>query len=98
MPPAFAEARAHVLSEGANKGKALDSLDDATLATVISWYRARDFMEWRAAMLTGNWRAIERAGLAEMTRRELERVTAGGTPEQRQIARWYLEHFGKELQ
>jgi len=95
IPAAILEARAHVLSEGANKGKPLDSLDDVTLTAVVNWYRPRDFLEWRAAMLTANWRVIERAGLATMSHRDLQWASIDGDVTQRPAAKWYLEYFGK---
>jgi hypothetical protein len=97
IPAAILEAEVHVLSEGRNAGRVLSSLDDDTLAAVVTYYRPRDFREWRAAYLTACARVLRAFGLFDVSCQTLTDI-AGQGGEIGQAARWYLENFGKGFQ
>jgi len=96
IPAAILEAEAHLLPIGAHAGQPLSALDDATLAQVVTYYRPRNFLEWRAAYLTACARVLRAFALFDASRQTVADIAAQGG-EIGKAARWYLENFGKEL-
>jgi len=96
IPAAITAAEAHLLPEGQHAGQPLHALPDDVLARVVTYYRPRDFVEWREAYLTACARVLRTFGLFDVSKQTIADISRRGG-EIGAAARWYMEQFGKEL-